>query len=232
MATFYGTWYQSTIFPVRVANLQWYGADTKSKVAWMAQQFYNLSEVQKRYPNFPGVTKCICIAKQLVYKESTWNPNKINTYTRADIASINSSTDKIILSGHNLVNGSEIQLTSLSGGAGLSSSTWYFVRNSTNSNFQVSTSATGNIINITTDGTCKIVYKVYGLWQISNIHSKTMPQWPTNNNLSLNTIFNEEFNTRLAFTIMNSDVNAYKNPWLDWSAYDNNAVDSPVKVCL
>lgn len=233
MATFYGTWFESTKFPTRIAKLQWYGADTKAKVAWMAQQFYSLSEVQKRYPSFPGVNKCICIAKQLVYKESSWEATKTNKYVRTEVtASISSSSDRITLSGHGLINGSEIQLSSLSGGTGLANSTGYYVRNATSSYFQVSSTPTGNIINVTTNGTCKLVYKVYGLWQVSNIHSQSMAQWPTKNGYNLSTLFNEEYNTRLAFTIMNSAVNAYENPWLDWSAYNGSAADSPVKVCL
>lgn len=234
MATFYGTWYKSTIFPTRVADLKWYGADVKAKVVNMAKQFFSYSEVQKRYPNFPGVDKCVCIAKQVVYKESTWDPGKTRFYLpeTPQTAMISATNDRIVQNGHGLTLGSEIKLSSLTGNTTLNNSNIYYVKAPTFYDFKIASSSSGSAIDIPTDGTCQINYRVYGLWQISNVHSWTMPQWPTKNNLTLNTMFNSEYNTRLAFTIMNSAINNYKNPWIDWSVYNNGDSDSPVKICL
>lgn len=148
MATFYGQWYKSTIFPTRVANLQWNGVDLKAKVDSMTLQFYSLTSVIASYPSFPGSSKCRCLAKKIVYAESTWNPNAINQ-------NANGSTD-------------------------------------------------------------------YGLWQMNTIHS-TDYWWPTKNGLTLNTLYNAEYNTRCAFTLMHNKLNQGKNPWQDWSSYDNVA---------
>lgn len=152
---FYGTWYQSTKFPLRVANLKWISSDPKISVPDMANQFFSLSSVQINYPNFPGVKKCMCLAKQVVYLESSWNPNKTNTYTSNSV-----------------------------------------------------------------------LHTTYGLWQLSDVHDD-VACWPTNCGLSTNALFNAEYNTRMAFTFMNSAVNLKKNPWLDWSVYSNAA-----KTCL
>lgn len=61
----------------------------------------------------------------------------------------------------------------------------------------------------------------YGLWQLSSIHS-SMAQWPTQVGLPFNTIYNPEYNTRIALTMMNSKINDGQNPFAaDWEAtYD------------
>lgn len=157
MATFNGTWYQSNKFPTRVANLKWYGSTLQAKVDNMASQFYSLKAVYSKYPNFPGSSKCRCIAKQIVELESSWNPDK-----------------------------------------GKDGNAYYYDANG-------------------------VKHYVRGLWQISDIHktSEMAQWWPENNGYTLDMIYNAEYNTRYAFTFMNSLINSGKDPWTPWSTYND-----------
>lgn len=69
---------------------------------------------------------------------------------------IDSSTDRITHTAHGYVDNTPIYLTNLSGGAGLTNNTVYFVRNSTANDYQVSTTSGGAAINITTNGTVDV----------------------------------------------------------------------------
>ena len=69
---------------------------------------------------------------------------------------IDAATDRITMTAHGFVDNTPIFLTNLSGGAGLTNNTVYFVRNSTVNDFQVSATSGGAAINITTNGTVDI----------------------------------------------------------------------------
>lgn len=71
-------------------------------------------------------------------------------------ATIDQATDRITITSHGYVDNTPIFLTNLSGGAGLTNNTVYFVRNSTANDFQVSGTSGGTAINITTNGTADI----------------------------------------------------------------------------
>ncbi len=71
-------------------------------------------------------------------------------------AVIDQATDRITITAHGYVDNTPIFLTNLSGGAGLTTNTTYFVRNSTANDFQVSATTGGAAINITTNGTADI----------------------------------------------------------------------------
>lgn len=225
--TSYGQWYQSTIFPLRVSNLKWYGTDLQSQIAYMAEQFYSLKSVQSYYPSFPGVKQCICLAKTIVEKESSFGPNKMNIYSGGSVSLVD-STDKVVRTNkHGLLNKSEIKFRNIASTTGISNydkdyptTNIYYVRNRDDYSFELAATPGGNKISLTTDGSATMLYTVYGLWQISNIHSFGMAQWPTKNGYDLNTMYNSEYNTRMAFTMMNSQINMQKNPWLAWSTYD------------
>ena len=69
---------------------------------------------------------------------------------------IDSATDRITHTAHGYVDNTPIYLTNLSGGAGLTNNTVYFVRNSTANDYQVSTTTGGAAVNITTNGTVDV----------------------------------------------------------------------------
>jgi hypothetical protein len=69
---------------------------------------------------------------------------------------INDVTDRITQNGHGYNNNDPIFLTNLSGGAGLTNNTVYFVRNPTANDYQLSTTPGGAVINITTSGTVDV----------------------------------------------------------------------------
>ncbi len=71
-------------------------------------------------------------------------------------ATISDVTDRITITAHGYADNTPIFLTNLSGGAGLTNNTVYFVRNSTANDFQVSATSGGAAINITTAGTVDI----------------------------------------------------------------------------
>lgn len=66
---------------------------------------------------------------------------------------IDSTTDRITQTAHGYADNTPIYLTNLSGGAGLTNNTVYFVRNATANDYQVSATTGGAAINITTNGT-------------------------------------------------------------------------------
>lgn len=71
----------------------------------------------------------------------------------AEVAlSASSSSDDILIdAGHGLSNGDQIQFTALTGGAGLSTFTRYYVVSSTTGTFQLSLTSGGSAVNFTTD---------------------------------------------------------------------------------
>lgn len=69
---------------------------------------------------------------------------------------IDATTDRITMTAHGYVDNTPIYITNLSGGAGLTTNTVYFVRNATANDFQVSGTSGGAAINITTNGTADI----------------------------------------------------------------------------
>ena len=71
-------------------------------------------------------------------------------------ATIDSATDRITITAHGYADNTPIYITNLSGGAGLTTNTVYFVRNSTANDFQVSATTGGAAINITTNGTTDV----------------------------------------------------------------------------
>ena len=69
---------------------------------------------------------------------------------------IDATTDRVTHTAHGYVDNTPIFVTNLSGGAGLTNNTVYFVRNSTVNDYQLSTTTGGAAINITTNGTADI----------------------------------------------------------------------------
>lgn len=69
---------------------------------------------------------------------------------------IDATTDRITQTAHGYVDNTPIFITNLSGGAGLTNNTVYFVRNSTVNDYQVSATSGGAAINITTNGTADV----------------------------------------------------------------------------
>lgn len=70
--------------------------------------------------------------------------------------SIDQATDRITHTAHGFVDNTPIFITNLSGGAGLTNNTVYFVRNSTPNDYQLSGTTGGAAINITTNGTVDV----------------------------------------------------------------------------
>lgn len=66
-------------------------------------------------------------------------------------ATIEADDDTVTKVAHGLVNGDTLKFTTLTGGAGLSTSTLYYVVNKTDDTFQLSLSAGGAAVNVTTD---------------------------------------------------------------------------------
>ncbi len=78
------------------------------------------------------------------------------TYTVAAVT-IDAGTDIVTDAGHTFVDNTPVVFTSLTGGAGLTAGTVYFVRNSIlGTSYQLSTTSGGAAINITTNGTGNI----------------------------------------------------------------------------
>ena len=69
------------------------------------------------------------------------------------------SSDKVNSTGHGLSNGDTVVFTALTGGAGLSTDTPYFVVNKTTNDFQVAATKGGSAIDITTDASAATAYK-------------------------------------------------------------------------
>lgn len=69
---------------------------------------------------------------------------------------IDASTDFLTQTAHGFLNNDPIFLTNLTGGAGLTNNTQYFVRNPTANTYQLSTTTGGAVINITTNGSVDV----------------------------------------------------------------------------
>lgn len=69
---------------------------------------------------------------------------------------IDATADTVTHVGHTFLNNDPIYLTNLSGGAGLTNNTVYFVRNVTATTYQLSATTGGAAINITSNGTADI----------------------------------------------------------------------------
>jgi len=66
---------------------------------------------------------------------------------------IDQSNERVTITAHGYNNNDPIFITNLTGGAGLTNNTTYFVRNPTANDFQLSATSGGTVINITTNGT-------------------------------------------------------------------------------
>ena len=82
---------------------------------------------------------------------------------------IDASTDRITHTAHGFADNTPIFLYNLSGGAGLTNNTTYFVRNSTANDYQVSATTGGAAINITTNGTVDVC-RAFGTTSSAWIH--------------------------------------------------------------
>lgn len=82
---------------------------------------------------------------------------------------IDQATERLTQPAHGYVDNTPIFLTNLSGGAGLTNNTVYFVRNSTINDYQVSTTSGGAAINITTNGTVDVC-RAFGTTGSAFIH--------------------------------------------------------------
>jgi hypothetical protein len=71
-----------------------------------------------------------------------------------------SATDIITSAGHGFLNGNQVVFSGLTGGAGLSAGTTYYVINATTNTFQVSTTWGGPAVDFTTDITAGNVQTV------------------------------------------------------------------------
>jgi hypothetical protein len=71
-------------------------------------------------------------------------------------ATIDAGTDRFTIASHGFADNTPIFITNLSGAAGLTNNTTYFVRNPTANDFQVSATSGGAAINITTAGTADV----------------------------------------------------------------------------
>lgn len=69
---------------------------------------------------------------------------------------IDETTDRVNQTAHGFADNTPIYITSLTGGAGLTNNTVYFVRNSTANDYQLSATTGGAAINITTAGTTSV----------------------------------------------------------------------------
>jgi hypothetical protein len=72
------------------------------------------------------------------------------------------ATDTINLAGHRYQNGDKVEFPTLTGGAGLTAGTDYYVVNAATDTFQVSTTIGGTAVNFTTDITAGTVREVGG----------------------------------------------------------------------
>lgn len=70
------------------------------------------------------------------------------------------ATDRINATAHGLLDGDRVYVTAVTGGAGISLNRNYYVVNSTTNDFQISLTAGGAAVNITSDGTALAYSKV------------------------------------------------------------------------
>jgi len=87
--------------------------------------------------------------------------NSSIAYTTEDsfAATIAASDDFVTATGHNFINGDQVVFTVLTGGAGLSTNTAYFVVTPQTNKFKVSTTLNGSPIDITSDYTAATVQR-------------------------------------------------------------------------
>lgn len=83
--------------------------------------------------------------------------------------SIDATTDRVTHTAHGYPDNTPIWVTNLSGGAGLTNNTVYFVRNSTANDYQLSATTGGAAINITTNGTADIC-RAFGTTDSAWVH--------------------------------------------------------------
>jgi surface protein len=79
--------------------------------------------------------------------------------TTAASVSFTDSTDRVTLSSHGLQNGDEVSFASITTTTGIVVNTIYYVRNATTNDFQLSTTPSGSIINLVTNGTGTMRHK-------------------------------------------------------------------------
>jgi hypothetical protein len=82
---------------------------------------------------------------------------------------IDSTADTVTQVGHTYLNNDPVFITNLSGGAGLTNNTVYFVRNVTATTYQLSATTGGAAINITTNGTADIC-RAFGTTSSAWVH--------------------------------------------------------------
>lgn len=75
-------------------------------------------------------------------------------------ATATAATDRITKAAHGLVDGDRVYITAVTGGAGISLNRNYYVVGSTTNDFQISLTAGGSAVNITSDGTGLVYSKV------------------------------------------------------------------------
>jgi len=91
-----------------------------------------------------------------------YNTNTAPTYSTISVSGL-ASTDVISAAGHAFVNGDQVTFTALTGGAGLTAGTTYFVTNAVaGTSFQVSATTGGAAINFTTDISSGTVGRGFG----------------------------------------------------------------------
>lgn len=85
------------------------------------------------------------------------------------VANVNSATSRIEITGHHYLDNDPIQVFGLTGGAGLTDNSLYFVRNATANDFQVSATSGGAPITITTNGS-STVGRAFGTVSSAFVH--------------------------------------------------------------
>lgn len=82
---------------------------------------------------------------------------------------VDDTTDRITHTSHGFADNTPVFITSLSGGAGLTNNTTYFVRNSTANDYQLSATTGGAAINITSPGTVSVC-RAFGTTSSAWVH--------------------------------------------------------------
>jgi len=85
------------------------------------------------------------------------------TGTALPTVTATASTDKVNSTGHGLSNGDTVVFTALTGGAGLTTDTTYYVVNKATNDFQVALTKGGSAVDITTDASAATAYKAASL---------------------------------------------------------------------
>lgn len=82
---------------------------------------------------------------------------------------VDDTTDRITHTSHGFADNTPVFITNLSGGAGLTNNTTYFVRNSTANDYQLSATTGGAAINITSPGTVSVC-RAFGTTSSAWVH--------------------------------------------------------------